>query len=111
MCTFVCVRASTPTSSVLPAELRRVTELAAKVRTDSRRGHVAAAATGRVAFHIPQPVTQQHARHCPFGGSAEVATGEEPECDIFSFFLFDGRSAAVSEALEASGMNGDRGRL
>lgn len=71
------------------AELRRVTEIGAKVRTDSRRGHdaAAAAATGRVAFHIPQPVTQQRAPHGPFGGSAEVATAEEPECDIY-FFLY-----------------------
>lgn len=66
------------------------------MRTDSRRGHAAAAAaaTGRVAFHIPQPVTQQRARHCPFGGSTEVAATEEPECDIFY-----GRPA-VNEALE-----------
>lgn len=77
-------------SCVLSAELRRVPEIGAKVRTDSKRGHGAEAATGRVAFHIPRAVTQQHARRCPSGVSAEVATVEEPECDIF--FPLHGRS-------------------
>lgn len=95
---FVCVCLRSRSTA------ERVTDIGAKVRTDSRRGHdaAAAAATGRVAFHIPLPVTQQRAPHCPFGGSAEVATAEEPEYDIYFvlyrfFFFFYWRPAVIGD--------------